>query len=102
PSVLFGLAPRGTPAVDASAPPLTLRGLAGRLRRELTRDDAFSAATGSGVDPNTVTESAAARRRRSEAASALAELAAAGVPGADPGQWHGLLEPSSTAPLYDE
>jgi superfamily I DNA/RNA helicase/RecB family exonuclease len=102
PSVLFGLAPRGTPAVDASAPPLTLRGLAGRLRRELTRNDAFAAVSGAGADPNAVTESAAARRRRSEAASALAELAAAGVPGADPGHWHGLLEPSSTARLYDE
>lgn len=83
PSVLFGLAPRGTPAVDATAPPLTLRGLVGRLRRELTWGEA-------GADG------------RRDAASALARLAAAGVPGADPAQWFGLLEPSGTAPLYDE
>lgn len=83
PSVLFGLAPRGTPVVDVSAPALTLRGLTGRLRRELTRDEATSAA-------------------RSEAASALAALASAGVPGADPSQWQGVLEPSSTTPLFDD
>ncbi|NNC11182.1 ATP-dependent helicase [Planctomonas sp. JC2975] len=83
PSVLFGLAPQGTPTVDVSAPALTLRGLTGRLRRELTRDDA----SGSG---------------RSEAAAALAELVVAGVPGADPVHWHGLARPTSVDPLYDE
>ena len=31
---------------------------------------------------------------------ALADLAARGVPGAHPGRWHGLAEPSSTAPLH--
>lgn len=83
PSVLFGLAPRGTPSVSAAAPPMTLRGLTGLLRRELTSD----LATDIG---------------RSAAASGLAELAAAGVPGADPAQWHGLAAPSSTAELFDE
>lgn len=83
PSVLFGLAPQGTPRVDSAAPALTLRGLTGRLRRELTRDDAGAGA-------------------RREAASALVALARAGVPGADPSQWHGLLEPSTTAPLFDD
>lgn len=102
PSVLFGLAPHGTPAVDAGAPPLTLRGLTGRLRRELTRDDAAARLEGAEAGPMATGESAAARRRRAEAASALAELAAVGVPGADPGQWHGLVEPSSAAPLYDD
>ncbi len=83
PSVLFGLAPRGTPSVSATAPPMTLRGLTGLLRRELTSDVATEAG-------------------RLAAASGLAELAAAGVPGADPSRWHGLVAPSSTAALYDD
>jgi superfamily I DNA/RNA helicase/RecB family exonuclease len=83
PSVLFGLAPVGTPSVDAAAPALTLRGLTGRLRRELTRDDTAPAA-------------------RREAASALVALAEAGVPGADPSLWHGLFEPSTRAALFDD
>lgn len=83
PSVLFGLAPRGTPSVNTGAPALTLRGLTGRLRNELTRADATSVT-------------------RAEAASALAALAAADVPGADPERWHGLLEPSNPAPLFGD
>jgi superfamily I DNA/RNA helicase/RecB family exonuclease len=88
PSVLFGLAPRGTPTLDTSAPPLTLRGLTGRLRREVCVQRTVG---GAGRDDG-----------RREAASALVRLAGAGVPGADPAQWHGLLEPSSAAPLYDQ
>lgn len=57
--------------------PLSLRGMVGSLRRRLV-------ATG---DPH--------------AASALARLGAEGVPGADPEEWYGLLEPSTTAPLVD-
>jgi superfamily I DNA/RNA helicase/RecB family exonuclease len=57
--------------------PLSLRGMVGTLRRRLVT-------TG---DPH--------------AASALARLAAEGVPGADPEEWYGLLEPSTTAPLVD-
>ncbi|CAN5315699.1 ATP-dependent DNA helicase [soil metagenome] len=80
PSVLFSLAPaEATRRVDVSAvSPLSLRGITGRLRRE----------TVSGRD-------------RRAAASALSRLAAAGVPGADPADWHGLLEISTDAPLYD-
>jgi RecB family exonuclease len=37
---------------------------------------------------------------REAAASALAQLAAEKVPGADPADWHGLLEPSTTEPLF--
>jgi superfamily I DNA/RNA helicase/RecB family exonuclease len=81
-SVLFSLLPPDTPALDsASLPPLSLRGLTGRLRRDL-------------VDEN---RSAAERRA---AASALARLARDEVPGADPDDWHGLIEASTTAPLY--
>jgi len=59
---------------DAVAP-LTLRGLVGRLRRELVR-------TG---DP--------------AAAAALARLAAEAVPGAHPDDWFGLAPPTTLAPL---
>jgi len=82
-SVLFALAPDAV-AVDASsARPLSLRGLTGRLRRELVQDRRTAA-------------------EREAAASALAQLAAEGVPGADPAQWHGLLEPSTSEPLFGE
>jgi superfamily I DNA/RNA helicase/RecB family exonuclease len=63
-------------AADAQHP-LSLRGLVGALRRRLVTTS----------DPH--------------AASALARLAAEGVPGADPEEWYGLLEPSTTAPLVD-
>ncbi|MEV8214915.1 ATP-dependent DNA helicase [Leifsonia sp. NPDC077715] len=63
--------------VDESAHPLSLRGMVGRLRRRL-------ATTGS-----------------ADAAAALARLADAGVEGADPATWYGLLEPSTTEPLVD-
>ncbi len=64
-------------------PPLSLRGLTGRLRRDL------------------VTAHSTDRSRRA-AASALARLADESVPGADPAEWHGLLEPSTLEPLYAE
>ena len=80
-SVLFSLAPSEAQTIDPLTPALSLRGLTGRLRRELT------------------TRGRTASERRA-AASALARLAAEHVPGADPAQWHGLLPPSSTAPLY--
>ncbi|MCP2030425.1 superfamily I DNA/RNA helicase/RecB family exonuclease [Okibacterium sp. HSC-33S16] len=57
--------------------PLSLRGMVGVLRRRLvTTGDAG-------------------------AAEALARLAAEGVPGADPREWYGLLDPSTTEPLVD-
>jgi superfamily I DNA/RNA helicase/RecB family exonuclease len=82
-SVLFALAPDAVAVDAASARPLSLRGLTGRLRRELVQGR------------RTVTE-------REAAASALAQLAAENVPGADPVQWHGLLEPSTIEPLFGE
>ncbi len=109
PSVLFGFAPPGTPSVDPAAPALTLRGLTGRLRRELTElSQIFTerpqtanerGKTGERADAG---EATATRRRIEETARALSALAAAGVPGADPAQWHGLVAPSSTAALYDD
>ena len=62
---------------DDSVHPLSLRGMVGRLRRR-------AVANGS-----------------PDAVDALARLAAADVPGADPGQWYGLLGPSTGEPLVD-
>jgi RecB family exonuclease len=80
--VFLSLLPPDAPSIDTSAlPPLSLRGLTGRLRRDLTSPE---------------------RRAtdRAAAASALARLSAERVPGADPDDWHGLIQPSTTEPLF--
>lgn len=89
-SVLFGLVPAGVGvALDSTEwHPLSLRGVTGRLRRELVRPRPDSAA-------------ATVARDRADAAASLARLVAERVPGADPAHWHGLLEPSTTGPLHD-
>jgi superfamily I DNA/RNA helicase/RecB family exonuclease len=89
-SVLFGLVPQGlASALDATEwHPLSLRGVTGRLRRELVRPRPDAA-------PAFVTAD------RADAAASVARLAREGVPGADPAEWHGLLEPSTTGPLHD-
>lgn len=61
--------------------PLDLRGLVAQLRAR-----AEQAAHEGGPDAG--------------AAAVLARLADAGVPGADPAEWHGLAEPSSDDPLW--
>jgi len=61
--------------------PADLRGLVARLRAAVE-----TAARAGTVDR--------------AAAGTLARLAAAGVPGAHPDEWHGLLAPSSDAPLW--
>ena len=69
--------------IDASSPPpFTLRGVTGRLRRILA-------------------EPGVPARDRVSAASTLAALAADGVSGADPAQWHGLLPVSTTQRLFE-
>ncbi|MGV8969341.1 MAG: ATP-dependent helicase [Microbacteriaceae bacterium] len=86
-SVFFSLVPHGvTPLEVSGLPPLTLRGLTGRLRRDLV------------PDASSVPRVSEADRR--SAASALARLAREQVPGADPSEWHGLLEVSTLEPLY--
>ena len=91
-SVFFSLVPDGTAALDVSSlPPLTLRGLTGRLRRDLASEGV------GGAGGRTVSEG-----ERRAAASGLARLAAEQVPGADPSEWHGLLEVSSLEPLFAE
>lgn len=82
-SPFFGLLPPDVPALDSSAaPPLSLRGMTGRLRKIL-------------LDP------AAQSDTRAAAASSLAALAEDGVPGASPLDWHGLIPLSTTGDLFD-
>lgn len=82
PSVLFSLAPTDAPVVDTAAlRPLSLRALTGRLRRELVQERRTGA-------------------ERAAAASALARLALERIPGADPEDWHGLVNVSTTDPVF--
>lgn len=89
-SVFFELAPTSAavPSSRAEAP-LTLRGLVGHLRRELTQSQ-----DSAGNQPAGNSASA------SSAAANLAMLAESGIPGAHPHDWHGVLEPSSVGPLF--
>lgn len=75
PSSLFGLG-REYRADDLPSSRLTLRGVTAMMRRRLVRDP----------------EDAGALR-------ALGELVGAGVPGAHPDEWYGVLPPSTIAPL---
>lgn len=85
-SPFFGLLPDDAPLVDSSAaPPLSLRGVTGRLRNVLVN----SLLAGSDGP------------RSADAASSLAALAAEGVPGAAPDDWHGMIPASTTGPLYE-
>jgi superfamily I DNA/RNA helicase/RecB family exonuclease len=82
PSVFLNLIPAEAPAIDTTnLAPLSLRGMTGRLRRELARPDRSEG-------------------ERRAAASGLARLAAEGVPGADPEEWQGLIPISTDAPIY--
>ncbi|TFB84824.1 ATP-dependent helicase [Cryobacterium algoricola] len=97
PSVFLKLLPRPTPAAGADGTdpagryPVSLRGLVGRLRRDLTR----------GVPTGSPSDHPDWSGRAADAAATLARLAAASVPGADPGQWYGLAEPSTVQALND-
>jgi len=80
-SVLFTLAPASPIVESVPLRPLSLRSLTGRLRRELAQPRRSNA-------------------ERAAAASALARLAAARVPGANPADWHGLVAPSTVEPVF--
>ncbi len=84
PSAFFELLPDPVPTGRLADHPLTLRGLVAQHRRALTEPR---------VDRRGPTPA--------HAAGQLALLAAAGVPGADPGQWYGVAPVTSTAPLRD-
>jgi superfamily I DNA/RNA helicase/RecB family exonuclease len=71
--------------------PLSLRGMVGRLRRDLT----------AAVDAVPMSATGAASGRARDAAATLARLAGEGVPGADPADWYGTSEASTTRPLND-
>ena len=73
----------GTAAERRRGRPRSLRRLVGHLRRIL-------------ADPG------AGETTRADAAVALRRLADAEVPGADPAEWWGLIDPSTTAPLFAE
>ncbi|MBL3698332.1 UrvD/REP family ATP-dependent DNA helicase [Leucobacter luti] len=77
PSALFGLG-RDYRVTGLPSSRLTLRGVTAAMRRRLTNDPA---------DP--------------VALRALTELARAGVAGAPPDEWYGVLPPSTSAPLVD-
>lgn len=81
PSPLFSWLPQPDDAAAGPGHPLTLRGLAGQLRRTLTTS----------ADPDA----------RAAAADQLVLLGDAGVPGARPDEWYGVGAPSSDAPLHD-
>jgi superfamily I DNA/RNA helicase/RecB family exonuclease len=82
-SVFFSLLPDDAKVINsATQPPLSLRGVTGRLRRTL-------------ADPRSNRADAAG------AAGSLAELARLGLPGASPDDWHGLEPISSTGPLFE-
>ncbi|MBG6057342.1 superfamily I DNA/RNA helicase/RecB family exonuclease [Cryobacterium sp. MP_M5] len=98
PSVFLRLLPEAVAtgdldAGDASRYPLSLRGLVGRLRRDLTRFGGVSGPGGEATDRAT--------DRATEAAATLARLAREGVAGAAPDQWYGLTDPSTVRPLND-
>nr|WP_024795492.1 ATP-dependent DNA helicase [Tomitella biformata] len=78
--------PEPTPDVGRM---LALPALVGELRAVLCAEPAENPA-----DP-------ADQERRSRAATQLARLAAAGVPGAHPDQWHGLAAASTGEPLWE-
>ncbi|GAA4266955.1 ATP-dependent DNA helicase [Frondihabitans peucedani] len=80
PSMFLRLVPPTAPVVDVR-PPLSLRGLVGHLRN----------AQVAGRGPLDA----------ADAAGGLARLAEAGVAGASPDEWYGLLEPSTTDDLVD-
>jgi superfamily I DNA/RNA helicase/RecB family exonuclease len=80
PSVFHRLLPPDTPTAPAGHP-LSLRGLVGHLRHALVESP---------------------RGPRAEAAAiGLARLAEAEVAGAEPAEWYGLAEPTTTSPLAD-
>ena len=83
-SVFFSLLPPDATVADvAGSAPLSLRGVTGRLRRQLV-------------------SGRSSERERAAAASGLARLAEESVPGASPDDWHGLLELSTPDPLFAE
>ena len=89
--LLERLMPDGPPDAEiVNRYPLSLRGMVGRLRRELTE-----AVRRSGRADEVTS------RRAQDAAATLARLARESVAGADPLEWYGITGQSTTRPLND-
>jgi superfamily I DNA/RNA helicase/RecB family exonuclease len=101
PSAFLRLLPEPDPA-PLSRYPLSLRGLVGRLRRDLTQTlrPRLQLAPGAEADP-VASLPAVLPVRATDAAATLARLAREKVPGASPEEWYGLRPASSTRPLND-
>lgn len=128
PSAFLRLLPEADPAPLARYP-LSLRGLVGRLRRDLTQTlrprigtpgqpagPAAALAAGPAAAPAAQLPAHSAAQlpavppavlpavlpaRATDAAATLARLAAEKVPGASPDEWYGLREASTVRPLND-
>jgi len=99
PSAFLRLLPEPDPAPLARYP-LSLRGLVGRLRRDLTQTLRPRLHATADADPVAALP-AVLPMRATDAAATLARLAREKVPGASPAEWYGLRQASTTRPLND-
>ncbi|PXA70777.1 ATP-dependent helicase [Cryobacterium arcticum] len=101
PSAFLRLLPEPDPA-PLTRYPLSLRGLVGRLRRDLTQTlrPRLHVAADAESDP-VATLPAVLPVRATDAAATLARLAEEKVPGASPDEWYGLRAASTDRPLND-
>ncbi len=102
PSAFLRLLPDPDPAPLARYP-LSLRGLVGRLRRDLTqtlRPRLQPVADGAEADPVAALP-VVLPARATDAAATLTRLAGEKVPGASPDDWYGLRQASTVRPLND-
>lgn len=108
PSSFLAFAPVDSPLLSATtSTPLSLRAMVGELRKELVSGrsrlagPASGAGNGSGNGGNGGSGGTGRGGARAAAAASLAALAVQHIPGADPDDWHGLLEVSTSTPLYE-
>ena len=100
PSAFLRLLPDPDPA-PLTRYPLSLRGLVGRLRRDLTQTlRPRLQAADPDADPVAALP-AVLPARATDAAATLARLAGEKVPGASPDEWYGLRQASTVRPLND-
>ncbi|MET0954917.1 MAG: PD-(D/E)XK nuclease family protein [Cryobacterium sp.] len=101
PSAFLRLLPEPDPA-PLTRYPLSLRGLVGRLRRDLTQTlrPRLHVAADAESDP-VATLPAVLPVRATDAAATLARRAEEKVPGASPDEWYGLRAASTDRPLND-
>jgi RecB family exonuclease len=90
PSAFFRMLPEPDPT-QVSRYPMSLRGMVGRLRRDLT----------GALRPSIGTQATVYPTRAMDAAATLARLAREDVIGADPSAWYGMSAQSTLRPLND-